>query len=148
MARARLTRISGLPHFPEDTEASDGEIKERDRVAAIFKLSYLQIICQNMLTEQAFLNPSMGTYLSNETGVPQNMIHIPNTTKETFVTFLEYLYTDHSAIEHSDAVHIIVLADEYGQKRLLNLCELYITNDVNRSVSKRIEPKSTSLAFS
>ncbi|XP_052256047.1 rho-related protein racA-like [Dreissena polymorpha] len=182
---------TGLPHFPDASEASEEEIKELDRVAAIFKLSYLQTICQNMLTEQEFLNPSIGTYLSNETGArmkelffnqaegadvmfdiegskvyahkcvltarcevmaamfgghfmesfSKNLteIRIPNTTKETFVAFLEYLYTDHSPIEDSDAVGIMVLADEYGQKRLVNLCELYITKEVDRSVSKRIE---------
>ena len=66
-------------------------------------------------------------------------IHIPNTTSETFLAFLEYLYTDHSPIEDSDAVAILVLGDEYGQKRLVNLCELYITKEVDRSVIKQIE---------
>lgn len=66
-------------------------------------------------------------------------IHIPNTTAETFLAFLEYLYTDHSPIEDSDAVGILVLGDEYGQKRLVNLCELYITKEVDRNVTKRIE---------
>jgi Rho family protein len=32
-----------------------------------------------------------------------------------------------------------VLADEYGQHRLVNLCELYITKEVDRSVTKQIE---------
>ena len=66
-------------------------------------------------------------------------IDIPNTTEETLLAFLEYLYTDHSPIEESDSVALMVLADEYGQKRLVNLCELYITKEIDRSVTKRIE---------
>jgi len=58
---------------------------------------------------------------------------------QTFLAFLEYIYTDHAPIEESDAVGIIVLADEYGQKRLITLCELYITKEIDRSVAKRIE---------
>jgi Rho family protein len=39
----------------------------------------------------------------------------------------------------NDSVGIMVLADEYGQSRLIDLCELYITKEVDRSVSKQIE---------
>ena len=60
-------------------------------------------------------------------------------TLDTFLAFLEYLYTDHSPIEENDAVGIMVLADEYGQHRLVTLCELYITKEVDRSVTKQIE---------
>lgn len=49
-------------------DVSDEEVRDLDRVAGIFKLSYLQTICQNILTEQEFLNPSIGTYLNDETG--------------------------------------------------------------------------------
>lgn len=55
------------------------------------------------------------------------------------MAFLEYLYTDHSPIEESDSVGILLVADEYCQQRLVNLCELYITKEVDRSVSKNIE---------
>ncbi|WAR24339.1 RACA-like protein [Mya arenaria] len=175
---------SGVPRFPDPDEVSEDEIKDLERVAKIFRLSYLETICNNLLTEQEFLNPSIGTFLNDETGArmkqlffnnadgadvvfnvggshiyankcvlstrcdvmaamfsgnfvesKSNMteIHIPNTTEETFLAFLEYLYTDHSPIEDSDAVVIIVLADEYGQRRLINLCELYITKEIDRS---------------
>ncbi|XP_052774925.1 rho-related protein racA-like [Mya arenaria] len=181
---------SGVPRFPDPDEVSEDEIKDLERVAKIFRLSYLETICNNLLTEQEFLNPSIGTFLNDETGArmkqlffnnadgadvvfnvggshiyankcvlstrcdvmaamfsgnfvesKSNMteIHIPNTTEETFLAFLEYLYTDHSPIEDSDAVVIIVLADEYGQRRLINLCELYITKEIDRSVTKQIE---------
>lgn len=49
------------------------------------------------------------------------------------------MYTDHSPIVENEAVGILVLADEYGQHRLVNLCELYITKEVDRCVSKQIE---------
>ena len=49
------------------------------------------------------------------------------------------MYTDHAPIEENDSVGIMVLADEYGQSRLVNLCELDITKEVDKNVSKRIE---------
>lgn len=64
---------------------------------------------------------------------------IPNTSVECFLAFLEYLYTDHAPIEDTDSVGIMVLADEYGQSRLVDLCELYITKEVDKTVTKRIE---------
>ncbi|XP_060562983.1 rho-related protein racA-like [Ruditapes philippinarum] len=181
---------SGVPRFPDIDDVSEQEIRELERVAGIFKLSQLQTICTNILTEQEFLNPSIGTYLNDETGARlkelffnqpdrsdvvfnvegkyiyahkcilsarcdvmsamfsgnfvesknnRTEIHIPNATEETFLAFLEYLYTDHSPIDENDAVGILVLADEYGQHRLVNLCELYITKEVDRSVTKQIE---------
>ena len=66
-------------------------------------------------------------------------IKLPGTSSESFLAFLEYLYTDHSPIEETDSVGLLVLADEYGQKRLLNLCELYITKEVDKHVAKNIE---------
>ena len=66
-------------------------------------------------------------------------IKIHGTSAECFLAFLEYLYTDHSPIEETDAVGLLVVADEYGQNRLQNLCELYITKEVDRSVAKNIE---------
>ena len=52
---------------------------------------------------------------------------------------LEYLYTDHAPIEEGDSVGIMVLADQYCQNRLINLCELYITKEIDRSCTKNIE---------
>ena len=49
------------------------------------------------------------------------------------------MYTDHSPIKENDSVGIMVLADEYGQSRLIDICELYITREVDRSTRKRIE---------
>lgn len=181
---------TGLPKLPDVDDVNEDDIRDLDRVAAIFKLQQLQTICSNFLSEQDFLNPSIGTYLNDKTGErmkelffncaeradvifnvegkyvyahkcvlaarcevmaamfggnfveskgKMTEIHIPNTTEEVFLAFLEYLYTDHSPIENNDAVSILVLADEYGQRRLVNLCELYITKEVDRSVVKQIE---------
>ena len=66
-------------------------------------------------------------------------MNIPDTPVDTFLALLEYLYTDHSPIEEGDSVGILVLADEYCVPRLRNLCELYITKDVDRHCSKQIE---------
>ena len=58
---------------------------------------------------------------------------------ECFLALLEYMYTDHSPIKENDSVGIMVLADEYGQSRLIDICELYITREVHRNTRKQIE---------
>lgn len=58
---------------------------------------------------------------------------------EGFLAFLEYLYTDHSPVEESDALELLALADEYGQPRLVNLCELYISKEVDKKCIQNIE---------
>ncbi|XP_021342736.1 rho-related protein racA-like [Mizuhopecten yessoensis] len=66
-------------------------------------------------------------------------VDIPATSVECFLALLEYLYTDHSPIQEVDVMGLIVLADLYDQKGLMNICELYVTKEVDRSVTKRIE---------
>ena len=61
-------------------------------------------------------------------------IKLPSTNSESFLAFLEYLYTAHSPIEETDSVILLVLADEYGQNRLP-----YITKEVDKHVTKYIE---------
>lgn len=56
----------GLPNVPED--ADETEIKELKRLAGIFQLHYLSTICDNILNEEDFLNPSIGSYINDETG--------------------------------------------------------------------------------
>ncbi|XP_062609744.1 rho-related protein racA-like [Saccostrea cucullata] len=181
---------TGLPNLPEEVSDIEEEIHDLSRVAKMFGLGQLQTICENCLTEQEFLNPSIGTYLNDETGKRMKemflnnpdyadvIFHVDGTeiyankvvlgarcevmsamfggsfveslstvsevklqevTSECFLALLEYLYTDHAPIEEGDSVGIMVLADEYCQKRLINLCELYITKEVDRNVSKQIE---------
>ena len=57
---------TGLPGFSDDTEKI--VIAEVLKLAEIFHLSWLVTICVNILKEEDFLNPSIGTYLNDETG--------------------------------------------------------------------------------
>ena len=66
-------------------------------------------------------------------------ITIQDVTMETFMAFLEYLYTDHSPIEDGDSFGILVVANQYCVPRLLALCELYISKQVERAVQKSIK---------
>ncbi|KAL3869767.1 hypothetical protein ACJMK2_042404 [Sinanodonta woodiana] len=184
---------SGIPRFDISDDMPEEDIRELKRVASIFKLTHLETICENIIAEQDFLNPSIGTYMNDETGAKMKelffddpgladvvfnvsgklvyahkcvlcarsdvmgamfggnfiesknglaQINIPNVNVETFLAFLEYLYTDHAPIEENDSMELMVLADEYCQTRLVNLCELYITKEVDRKVAKRIEKQT------
>ena len=57
---------------------------------------------------------------------------------DTFLAFLEYLYTDHSPIEDSDSIGILELANQYMMLRLTALCELYISKHVERATANSI----------
>lgn len=181
---------TGVPRIPEDTE--EELISDLRRVANIFQMSYLATVCDNIVREEDFLNPSIGTYLNDETGRKMkqmyfnkkshsdvvflvdgqkvyahkiilstrsdvmaamfsgnfmestkgqiNEIPISTTSLENFLALLEYLYTDHAPLEESnDLVGILTLADENCQSRLVNLCELYISKEVDRACRDRIE---------
>ena len=65
-------------------------------------------------------------------------IAIPEVRLDTFLAFLEYLYTDHSPIEDSDSIGILELANQYVMPRLTALCELYISKHVERATSESI----------
>ena len=66
--------VTGVPKLPESDDIIEADIRELDRVAGVFKLSHLQTICTNILTEQDFLNPSIGTYLNDLTGANMKKI--------------------------------------------------------------------------
>ena len=70
-------------------------------------------------------------------------IVIHDTTPETFLAFLEYLYTDHSPIEDSDSVGILVLSNQYVMPRLMALCELYISKEVEKATARSIAEADT-----
>lgn len=64
---------------------------------------------------------------------------IPEVGLDTFLTFLEYLYTDHSPIEDcADSIGILDLSNRYVLPRLTSLCELYIAKHVERATSESI----------
>ena len=65
-------------------------------------------------------------------------IIIHDTTPENFLAFLEYLYTDHSPIEDGDSVGILELSNKYVMPRLMTLCELYISKQVEKATAQSI----------
>jgi Rho family protein len=69
-------------------------------------------------------------------------INIPDTKTENFLAFLEYLYTDNLPKANFDPMGVLVLADQYLQSRLKNLCELYIRNKINHhnQMQMQIDP--------
>ncbi|KAK3777158.1 hypothetical protein RRG08_057607, partial [Elysia crispata] len=67
-------------------------------------------------------------------------VPVPNATLENFMALLEYLYCDHAPLEDcNDLIGVLKLADENCQTRLVNMCELYISKEVDRACSNRIE---------
>lgn len=64
---------------------------------------------------------------------------ITDTSFDNFSALLEYMYTDHAPIEEGDSMGILALANEYCVERLITLCELYISKEVDRAVAGRIE---------
>jgi len=69
----------------------------------------------------------------------QSVVKINDTSPEAFSAFLKYIYSDHSPIlECEDSVGILVLANEYGLTRLITLCELYISKQVEVATTNDI----------
>jgi len=49
-------------------------------------------------------------------------VHIPDTSKDVFLLFLEYLYTDTVSVAPNRAIELFVAADLYGVDRLRSIC--------------------------
>ena len=64
-------------------------------------------------------------------------ITIPNTTRETFMGLLEYLYSDHAPIEGGDPVGVLVLANQFCLPRLVTMAEYCITNGIRNTVAEK-----------
>ncbi|XP_038076722.1 rho-related protein racA-like isoform X2 [Patiria miniata] len=177
---------TGLPNIPEGASAED--IVALQMASSTFCLPMLDSIIKNLQNVAEFLNPSIRTFLNDQTGQRAKQlflnsqelsdirfrvedqtffahkilltsrceimarmfsgvftesnkeeIRIEDVSPECFLALLEYLYTDHAPIEEGDAVGIMVAADRYGQERLKNLCELYITKGVDVAVADCIE---------
>ena len=62
----KLFALLGLPNLPEDV--SEEDLDNLTNVARLIQLPYLETICNNLKNEEEFLNPSIGTYLNDETG--------------------------------------------------------------------------------
>ena len=65
-------------------------------------------------------------------------VEISDVPLDNFLAFLEYLYTDHAPIEEGDCIGILILSNQYVMRRLMSLCELYITKEVDRACAKSI----------
>ncbi len=65
-------------------------------------------------------------------------IEIPGVSLESFLAFLEYLYTDHAPIEEGDSIGILELSNRYVMPRLMSLCELYVSKEVERLTAASI----------
>jgi len=64
---------------------------------------------------------------------------VSDTPVDNFLALLEYIYTDHSPIEEGDSMGILSLANEYCIERLISLCELYISKEIDRAIANGIE---------
>ena len=82
-----LLKPPGVPRLPED--ADEEVVKELRRVANIFKMPYLATICDNIEREEEFLNPSIGTYLNDETGVKMKQMFLNKRTYADVVFWLD-----------------------------------------------------------
>lgn len=58
---------------------------------------------------------------------------------------MTFLYSAHSPIEDSDSCGILELANIYGVPRLITLCELYITKEVERATTDDIRKAEISV---
>eukprot|EP00494_Astrolonche_serrata_P027306 UN27569 len=59
--------------------------------------------------------------------------------EETFMIFLEFLYTSHPPIVEKKIIDLFLLADKYRVTRLLSWCEYLLTKVVERKCEKSIE---------
>ncbi|PVD37401.1 hypothetical protein C0Q70_04400 [Pomacea canaliculata] len=66
--------VTGVPRLPEDV--SREEVADLQRVAGVFKMADLQTICHNIHTDQDFLNPSIGTFLTDMTGAEMKRVFL------------------------------------------------------------------------
>jgi GTPase SAR1 family protein len=74
-----------------------------------------------------------------------NMVVIDEIEYDTFIAFLEYLYTAHCPIESLDAVDVMIIANQYGMSRLVTLCELYISKSIEKATTDAIEKADTDI---
>ncbi|XP_022798746.1 rho-related protein racA-like isoform X1 [Stylophora pistillata] len=177
---------TGSPNLSDDDDKNF--ITEIQDVAKKFQMAWLIDTCTNILSGDSFLNPSIGTWLNDNTGQTAKKlflnkpfladvkfcvegmvvyghklilkarsevmaamlggafresdldteIEIRDTTLQSFLALLEYLYTDHAPIEEGDSVEIMVLADRFCLPRLVTMCELYTTKKVDSLIQKRV----------
>nr|KAG5696138.1 hypothetical protein BaRGS_026497 [Batillaria attramentaria] len=65
---------TGVPRLSENTP--EDEVTDVMRVARLFKLPQLETICVNVQNDEEFLNPSIGTFLNDETGAMMKQLYL------------------------------------------------------------------------
>lgn len=64
--------------------------------------------------------------------VESSEIQLPNTQLDSFLALLEFLYTDHAPIHDANCTELLLTADKYGILKLVNYCEIYIINMLDK----------------
>ena len=59
-------------------------------------------------------------------------IQLPDTHLCSFLALLEFLYTDHAPICDVNGTGLLLIADKYGISKLVNYCEIYIINMLDK----------------
>ncbi len=70
--------IKGVPEFNEET--SDEDLDNLINVSRLLGMPYLETICHNYRNDEDFLNPSIGTYLNDETAAKLKELFLNRTT--------------------------------------------------------------------
>ena len=79
--------FSGVPRLTEDASAE--ELSAVRKVADLFQLPYLVTICDNIEREEEFLNPSIGTFLNDETSARMKDLFFNKSTHADVVFLLQ-----------------------------------------------------------
>jgi len=154
-------------------------VQETMELARLFACEEMVTIGQNVIDNDPDLNPSLGTYLNDQSGakakelflnkvlwsdvsfytadspapIPchkalvtcrspvvarllleakQSQVMVENTTHDTLLALLEYLYTGHCRLEDSSVLQILLLASRWKTEHLVTLCELFATKMIER----------------
>lgn len=54
-------------------------------------------------------------------------------------SLLEFIYTDHSPIEETDPIGILILANQFSLTRLISLCEIVISKMIEKGTEVSVE---------
>jgi len=83
-------------------------------------------------SRSSFVNALIGRNFAERSGRVDMSADV---TYECFMSVLEYLYTAHAPIEDHDSIGILVLANRFDLKRLVSLCELYISKEIEKATT-------------
>eukprot|EP01130_Rhizamoeba_saxonica_P016412 TRINITY_DN7581_c0_g1_i1.p1 TRINITY_DN7581_c0_g1~~TRINITY_DN7581_c0_g1_i1.p1 ORF type:complete len:678 (+),score=138.23 TRINITY_DN7581_c0_g1_i1:112-2145(+) len=81
-----------------------------------------------------YLDSMIAGHFQNE----KNMYILSDTDKTAFLAFLEFLYSAHSPIQENDSCRILEMSNRFCLSRLVTLCELYISKEVEEATTDDI----------